>query len=203
MWKQAWVSMVLILGLIAPAWGGSGPKLRYPRPAQVKQAVERFFASQEDYEPGGLILRHQVQELFKQFRRKGWKVPRPQTIINRVVSQEDYLAQKLYTSRGRRFMRKISQYEQAYDVLDRLIRIPDGKKILARIINEPGGHRLIGYMTSASGGRELRRMLTRVPGGKNFHEPTGRIYTAKQLIEEINRRIRYARQKRSANSSER
>ncbi len=171
-------------------------KEKIPSREQLKRAVDRFFNGRADYEPGGLVLRSHVEELLEDFQRRGWKVPYPRTILVRAVQDDEYLAEKLYTARGRKFMRRVAKYEHAFDILDRLTKIPDGKKILARLIREPGGSQLIKYMATDKGGKNLRRMLARVPGGKNFAEPTGRIYTKEQLLEELDKR--FEKKRRSA-----
>ncbi len=181
------VALVCLAALPGASLGAKKEKI--PTREQLQRAVDRFFNGRADYEPGGLILRSHVEALLEDLQRRGWKVPYPRTILVRTVQDDEYLAEKLYTPRGRKFMRRVAKYEHAFDILDRLTKIPDGKKILARLVREPGGSRLIKYLATDKGGKNLRRMLARVPGGKNFAEPTGRIYTKEQLLEELDKRF--------------
>ena len=196
-------SCCLALGVLALLLAGestarAAKKEKIPSREELKKAVDLFFARRADYEPQGLILRSHVEELLEDFRRRGWKVPYARTILIRTVQDDEYLAEKLYTPRGRKFMRRVAKYDHAFDIMDRLIKIPDGKKILSRLIDEPGGSKLIKYMATDKGGKKLKKMLTRVPGGKNFMEPTGRIYTKEQLLEEPDKR--FEKKRRAAKS---
>jgi hypothetical protein len=149
---------------------------------EVEEIVLRRFALLPDYRPGDIIARSEVEPLFAQLEGVGWKVADRQDILRRVPADNDYLVQKLRTSRGRQFMRRIANYPNAYDRLDRLSWLPHGRQTVHDLIYKTGGEEMIKYLTTASGGSELGKMLSNSPKGADFNKPTGRSYTAKLLL---------------------
>jgi hypothetical protein len=101
------------------------------------------------------------------------------------------LARQWSTVAGRKFMRKIARHQGAYARLDRLTSIPRGKAIVRDLIHQPQGDKFIEYLATTKSGRNLGGMLSDVPGGADLNKPTGRIYTAEDLIAELKRE--YAR----------
>jgi len=164
-----------------------------PRFANVENLVAQQFtrlSEDEDsdypYKPGDLILREQVAPVFNRIKRLGWDVADRQQILARIHQPSDLLAQQLLGSeKGVRFMRTISKYPLGYDRIDRLNRLPLGKRTVHDLIHKVGGAEMIRYMTTAKGGLALGQMLSEDSGGKDFNKPTGRIYTQEQLIEAL------------------
>jgi len=153
-----------------------------PSFSAVKELVLREFDKFPDHQPADIISRGQVEPVFRQLAGLGWQVADWREILEAVPADGDFLVKQLRTPGGRKFMRGIAKYPDAYDRLDRLGRLPYGKNTIRALIRGPGGYKLIEYMTTASGGRELGRQLSNAPKGKNFNDPTGRIYTAKLLL---------------------
>ena len=52
-------------------------------------------------------------------------------------------------------------------------------------VTDPDGYKLFEYMTTSKGGKALGEQLSNSRRGRNFNKPTGRIYTAKGLIERL------------------
>ncbi|MDA7977600.1 MAG: hypothetical protein MPJ50_02380 [Pirellulales bacterium] len=154
----------------------------FPRFEQIKSLVKRSFASLPDFKEGELITKSQVQIVCEDVRTFGWKVFPQKEILANVLADTAFLAKELRTKRGRKFMSKISALPGAYDKLDRLSRLPHGRKTVHDLINGVGGDELIVYLTTASGGQELGKLLANAPKGRDFNEPTGTIYTAEQFL---------------------
>ncbi len=163
------------------ARGAAKPK-PLPPLSEVEELVLRQFSLLPDYRPGDIIARSEVEPLFAQLQRIGWRVVDRKNILRKVPADSDYLVRKLRTPRGRKFMRRIADYPDAYDRLDRLSWLPHGKQTIHDLIYAKGGYEMLEYMTTAKGGAEMGKMLSKAPKGTNFNKPTGRIYTVKMLL---------------------
>jgi len=153
-----------------------------PSFSDVKEVVLREFGRFPNHQPADNISCGQVEPVFQQLAGLGWKVADWREILEAVPADGDFLVEQLRTPAGRKFMREIAKYPNAYDRLDRLSRLPHGKKDIKALIRGPGGHKLLEYMTTTSGGRNLGKQLSNAPKGRNFNDPTGRIYTVKLLL---------------------
>ena len=60
-----------------------------------------------------------------------------------------------------------------------------GQQTVCDLIRGPDGYKMIEYMTTAPGGKNLGKQLSRGPKGRDFNKQTGRIYTAKALLERL------------------
>jgi hypothetical protein len=97
----------------------------------------------------------------------------------------DWLAKQLRSKKGKLFMRNVAKHPDGFDRIDRLRRMPGGEKQLAELIQSPEGFKMVEYMTTTPGGKNLGKQLAKGKNGANFNEPTGRLYTEKQLIERL------------------
>jgi hypothetical protein len=79
-------------------------------------------------------------------------------------------------------MRKIARLPGAYSRLDRLSTIPRGKTIVRDLIRQPDGHKFIEYLATTQGGHNLGGMMDHARKGVDLNKPTGRIYTADDLV---------------------
>jgi len=86
-------------------------------------------------------------------------------------------------------MRQISKYPGAYDRMDHLSQLPRGQRMLGDLVKGPDGYKMIEYMATAKGGQQLGKMLSETPKGHHFNRPTGRIYTAEQLLAQLKSRF--------------
>lgn len=148
---------------------------------------QHLAASGTDYRDGDLITRKQVTELFELLEHAGWEVPEQQSVLNKVLSAGDFIARELLsTPKGRQFMRKIAGYKLGYDRLERMSQLPQGQMSVHDLIHKvPNGHTWIQAMTGTQRGKRLGDRLSNSRQGKDFNEPTGHLYTAKQLLEEL------------------
>ena len=86
-----------------------------------------------------------VAPLFKKLDKLGWKVADEKQIIGRVLSDNHSLVKQLRPLKGKKFMGQVSKSPAAYDRLDRLSKMPYGKRRVRELIDTPGGHKLIEY----------------------------------------------------------
>lgn len=177
----------LLLATAIVAYGSTLVAGQTPLPefAEVEKWVQDQFASQAGRESHDLILRRDVEQVLDGLKKQGWDVADRKEILASSLANDDWLAQRLQTTAGRKFMRDMSSYPDGYDKLDRLRRLPDGQRILDRLIKGPDGYKMIEYLTNQPGGREMGRMLSDAPKGKNFNQPTGRIYTVGDLLKRL------------------
>jgi hypothetical protein len=158
------------------------PAKPIPPFAEVRQTVLKYFETRPDYRPGDLIRKSDVEPLLAQLHKKGLPLPDAKQILEKVPAKGEFLVEQLSTPNGRRFMRRIAAYPNAYDRLERLSRLPLGEQTVCSLIRGPGGEKLIEYMTTSKGGIGLGKQLSADPGGANFNDPTGRIYTVQLLL---------------------
>ena len=179
------IAWVLAVGWWAGVARGAAKPMEFPSFGKVREVALRHFSLLPDYRPGDIIVRSEVEPLFAQLQRVGWAVSDRRDVLGKVPSDSDYLPRKLRTERGRKFMRRIANHPNAYDRLERLSRLPYGKQTVHDLIYKTGGHEMIEYLTTASGGKELGKMLSKAPKGARFNEPTGRIYTVKMFLVQL------------------
>ena len=156
-----------------------------PKWDQIQRAATAALCSREDYKPGDIIGRTEAQAGLAAVAALGWEPADAQAIAALVPGDDEFIVKRLRGKNnkdGQRFMRHVAKYPEGYDRLDRMIRLPRGETIMADLIHNPGGYQMVEYLATAQGGVEMGKMLSETPKGKNFNEPTGRIYTAEQLI---------------------
>jgi hypothetical protein len=148
-------------------------------------AVEQHFASLPDYQPGDLITRSQVAEALTKVADAGAKVPHAEEILAASLPDTAFLARELSTPAGRKFMRKVARHPGGFDRLERLSSISRGQTLVRDLIRGADGDKLIEYLSTTRGGRSLGNALAGARQGANLNQPTGRIYTADELMAAI------------------
>lgn len=170
-----WFAHLLCASVIAAPAGR-------PSWTEVEKTVALVLARTLEYQPGDLIARSEVAAVLTTLGEVGFAVPQRDELLGHVADDSEPLVTLLRTKRGRPFMRKVAGIPLGYDRVDRLLRIPDGKKLVSDLIRGPGGDELIRYLATTDGGKNMGKQLGGVARGKKFNEPTGRIYTEKQLV---------------------
>jgi hypothetical protein len=168
---------------------GDEPAVLPARPdfAVVTHAVGGYFASLPDYRAGDLVSRSHVAAALAGVEVVGWKVPNVDEIVQRALPDNSFLVMQFATPAGHRFMRKIAQDPGAYAQLDRLSSISRGQMQVRELIRWKGGDEMIRYLTTTKGGRHLGRQMADAGQGVDLNKPTGRIYTADDLVSELKR----------------
>ena len=80
----------------------------------------------------------------------------------------------------------------AYDRLDKLSQLPEGKSSIRTLIKGPGGKKLIDLLTSSTGRPQAGELLAHSPSGHDFNQATGRIYTLDALVQRLEQSYRAA-----------
>ncbi|HEX2476583.1 MAG TPA: hypothetical protein VHK01_17655 [Lacipirellulaceae bacterium] len=153
--------------------------------ADALAAVEQYFASLPDYRPGDLVTRSQVADALANAADAGRKVPAAEQILAATLPDNSFLAKELSTPAGRKFMRKVARHPGGFDRLERLSSISRGQTLVRDLIRGADGDKLIEYLTTTRGGRNLGSSLAGGRQGANLNQPTGRIYTADDLMAAI------------------
>jgi hypothetical protein len=148
----------------------------------VARRVQEYLTSIPGYQPGDLIARREATAILDCAAELGWIPPQRAAILEQVLDDHSLLVRKLRSRSGRTLMRQCARRSLPFDVLDRLANLPEGERILQSLIDGPDGYKLVEYIAQTPGGRALGRQLQAVPRGQNFNQPTGRIYTAEQLL---------------------
>jgi len=161
------------------------PKADLPKWEAIERAARAALCGRADYHPGDILARSEAQACFAQLAALGWKPADATELAAAVPGDDEFIVKHLRGKNnkdGQRFMRHVASYPDGYDRLDRMIRMPRGEIITEDLIHNPGGFRMVEYLATAQGGQEMGKMLSQTPQGKNFNQPTGRIYTAEQLL---------------------
>jgi hypothetical protein len=112
----------------------------------------------------------------------GTKVPGAERILAATLADSSFLAKELSTTAGRKFMRKVARHPGAFSRLDRLSSISRGQAIVRDLIRSADGDKFIEYLTTTNSGRKLGSSLAGAQHGTDLNQPTGRIYTAEDLM---------------------
>jgi hypothetical protein len=182
-WVIAGAGFILSLQLAAAVAYAQRPAT--DNSAAAFAAVDQHFASLPDYHPGDLITRSQVAEALAKVADAGTKVPNAERILAATLPDNSFLAKELSTPAGRKFMRKVARHPGGFDRLDRLSSISRGQTLVRDLIRSADGDKLIEYLTTTRGGRSLGSTLAGARQGANLNQPTGRIYTADDLMAAI------------------
>ncbi len=153
-----------------------------PKFEHVEQFVQRYYHGQPSFEAGDLLSRSRVEPVLSGLKQMGWAVPDAKAVLASVPADNSFLVRELYSPEGLRFMRKVDRYPMAYDRLERLARLPNGRRTVHDLIHGKGGEKMVEYLTISRGGREMGKMLSKIPAGTSFNQPTGKVYTVQALI---------------------
>jgi hypothetical protein len=178
--RRAGKTLVLVAALFAPIATASAAKL--PSFGKVVQAMTGYFESQQDYQAGDLLNQSQAAGALEAIAAIGWEVPQAEKIVSLALADNSFLVKQLATPKGKQFMRKIAKSPGTYSRLDRLSRISNGQSAVKILIRDPGGDTMLTYMATTQGGKNLGAMMAGTPNGTNLNKPTGRIYTADDLL---------------------
>ena len=153
-----------------------------PSPEKVEKVVLQHFAKLRGYRSGDIISAGDVEPVFKMLEKIGFSAADRKEILADIPGDGDLLVKSLRTKTGLKFMREVAKYPAAYDRLDRLVRMPQGKATLQALIAGPDGYKMVEYLTTTRGGANLGKQLSNTPKGGNFNSPTSRIYTVEMLL---------------------
>lgn len=157
-----------------------------PKFEKVQSGVESYFSKQKDFLPGDLVTRKQVAAVCDEIARLGWKIADRAELEKRALDDGSTLATQLRSASGRKFMRQAGAMSMGYDQLDRLSQLPQGRSTLDRMMRDPQGAKMLEYFASSQQGQEMMKKMSRDANGK-FDQPTGKIYTADDLMKALQR----------------
>ena len=160
----------------------AAPRPKAPDDRAVAKVVDEFFASQPGYEKGDLITRSQIETVVAKLISHGVKISDPSSIVKLGLADDSFLVRELSTPNGKRFMRKIAPRSGAFSHLDRLSTIPRGQSLIHDLMVTKDGDKMIEYLATTKGGKNMGGMMAQARGGVDLNKPTGRIYTADDLV---------------------
>jgi hypothetical protein len=179
----------LFVGTIAVG----APSTSALRGPAVAHLVDSYFAALPDYRAGDLISRSQIEGAIRTIEAAGGKVKNADELVERGLADDSFLIRELSSPAGKKFMRKVGRNVGGYARLDRLSTIAGGQKLVRDLLHGPGGDAMVEYLTTTQGGSNMGRMLGGARGGVDLNKPTGRIYTAVELIAELQQRVTKAK----------
>lgn len=158
---------------------------KFPTWTEVKSITSTQLQRRIGYRSGDILSRGDAKRVLDALKKAGWKINDANAIAGQFLSDNDDLVRQLRSRRGVPFMRKLAGNKQVYDRLDRLRKLPLGRRRIPELINNPGGYTLVLYMVKTPGGRNLGRYLNKTRSANNFNQPTGRLYTEKELLDRL------------------
>jgi hypothetical protein len=172
------------IAIFAFAAGGAGAALAEAPPSfdLVVRALTEYFKSLPDYQRGDLLSQQQVAGALQAVAQVGWDVSDAKQITELALPANSFLVGELATPDGKRFMRKISKSPGTYSRLDRLSRLSQGQQVVSQLVGDVGGDVFITYLATTNSGHNLGQMMGGTPNGSDLNLPTGRIYTADDLL---------------------
>jgi hypothetical protein len=168
---------MLAAAILLTGFVNAAPQSASPDFAAIARAIEAWFGSLPDYQPGDLITRSQIATILKKLDAAGVHVPDAASITQLGLANDSFLVRELTTPAGRKFMRKLARNPSTFAHLDRLSTIPRGEKLVRDLIRDKGGDTLVEYLATTKGGQKMGSMMAAVPGGGDLNKSTGRIYT--------------------------
>lgn len=149
---------------------------------RVVLGLTAHFRSLPDFQRHDLLSQSQVAAALDAVAAAGWEVPNAKKIIEMALPDNSFLVGELATQDGKKFMRKISKNPGTYSRLDRLSRLSQGQQVVSQLVGDAGGDVFITYLATTNGGRNVGEMMAGTPDGSDLNLPTGRIYTADDLL---------------------
>lgn len=149
---------------------------------KVVAALTAYFKSLPDFQRRDLLNQRHVEAALSAVAAAGWEVPHAEKIVALALPDNSFLVGELATPDGRRFMRKIAANPGTYSRLDRLSQLNHGQQIVSQLVGDVGGDTFITYLATTNGGRNVGQMMAGTPNGTDLNLPTGRIYTADDLL---------------------
>ncbi len=158
--------------------------------AVVQSTIGKSIARRENYQDGDLICQSQVRDVLDAVARAGWDVPNRDAILKRVLADGSFLIKEASTPAGRSFMRRVGRHAGAFGRLERLSTISGGERLIRDLIRQKDGDKLIEYMATTPGGQNMGRMAANSKNGIDLNKPTGRLYTANELVSQLDQLYR-------------
>lgn len=179
--RQCFLIFALLGAVVGGASAAPGPSSPPPFD-KVIRALTNFFESIPDFQRADLLNQDQVTKALAAVADVGWEPADSSEIIDRALPANSFLVGELATPDGKRFMRKIAKNPGTYSRLDRLSRLNQGQQVVSQLIGDVGGDVMITYLATTNSGHNMGKMLAATPGGTDLNLPTGRIYTADDLL---------------------
>lgn len=154
---------------------------------KVVAALTAYFESQPDFQRRDLLNQGHVEAALEAVATAGWEVPNTKKIVQLALPENSFLVGELATPDGKKFMRKISQNPGTYSRLDRLSQLNHGQQIVSQLLGDVGGDTFITYLATTNSGHNVGQMMAGTPNGTDLNLPTGRIYTADDLLAVLKR----------------
>jgi len=182
-----WITGVWILAILAALVAdlrAAEPEKELPTMPQIIQAAKTEIATWENYQAGDLISREQGKKLLDAIGKLGWALTNDEELLAKMPEAKEPLCDLLLTEKGRPFMRRVLKMPQGLDRVDNMLKLSNGRSLVKQLLNDKGGDQLIEYLTTSEGGKNLGKMLGK-EAHVDFNKATGRIYTAKALLLEV------------------
>lgn len=155
----------------------------------VRKLAEAHFAGIPGRTSSDIISKSDVAPLLASLKKEGWNSLKPEWTLDRVLADSDPLVKELRTPKGRELIRLSAQSPLVYDRLDRLVRLPGGQQFVHDVAKLPDGVKILSAKPTP-GLKNLAQLLPKsgggqTPQGKDFDKPTGNLYTAKHVVDEL------------------
>ena len=176
--------LVILSVLGAGLYAAETVEKELPTMPQIIQAAKAQIGTWDNYQPGDLISREQGKHLLDAIGKLGWSPANDEELLAKMPDAKDPLCELLLSDKGRPFMRRVLKLPQGLDRVDNMLKLSNGRALVKQLLNDKGGDQLIEYLTTSDGGKNLGKMLGK-EAHVDFNKATGRLYTAKALLLEV------------------
>ncbi len=188
------ILLVSFIGVLTTTVRGFGAETKLSL-EQVKELVAEHFRSEPDYRPGDIISQSDVEGVLRHLATNGFRPEDSQQIIADTLADSNALVTLMRTSRGRKYMAKVSDFTLIYDRLDRVSRVSSGVTTLDMLIRLPNGEKFSHLKSQLPRGvPDILDLMPKKGNGlvrsiKDYGKPTGRIYNEAGLVKRLGRSI--------------
>jgi hypothetical protein len=188
------ILLVSVIGVLTTTVRGFGAETKLSL-EQVKELVAEHFRSQPGYRPGDIISQSDVEAVLRHLATYGFRPEDSQEIIADTLADSNSLVTLMRTSRGRKYMAKVSDFTLIYDRLDRVSRVSSGVTTLDMLVRLPNGEKFSHPKSQLPHGvPDILDLMPKKGNGlvrsiKDYGKPTGRIYSEADLVKRLGRSI--------------
>jgi len=157
-----------------------------PKKAELKAVIEAHLSKKVDFKANDLLCLTDVEPILLELMERGiTPLGSREELYEPFLTERDFLVQVFRSTAGKAFMRQVNQIPGAYDRLERLSWLPEGKEMIEQLIADPAGAETFKRLISPEGIKALEPRLASHPRGRNFSKPSGHIHTAAQLLSRL------------------
>lgn len=186
--RQRFLLLLLLIPVCLNGAATASRAAEKPDWPEVEQVVRRYFDAAWDENQIHLMTQGHVKTVLAQLEHFGWRID-ARALLKDIPADHEYLVQELATPAGQKFLSHLQDEKILYDRLDRIIKLPGGRRLVHDMIRLPDGYRYA-KQQRPRGVPGMDEFLPKTSNGKDqkiadYDKPTGRIYTLELFLERL------------------